>query len=541
MLKKTAAISRSKSVSMSTIMAKIFLCGLTILSSVMSLSAQHRKTSQPVMNHTVAFKLNVGNYTAKVHAIWAAQIIGAQIGLKYENTERAVKWVDSLPDAWTSTPLDDDYYYEMVTVRAFERYGPKMTIDQLGAQWLKDSCGVWGSTKLAKWAMLKGIKPPESGNPFNNKSYNTIGPQFTSDVYGAITPGMPNLAGKLARYYGHINGFAEGTDGAVFVAGLISTAFSENDSKKIVRKAASLIDSRSPYKQCLDMVIASAEKGLTASQIFDDIENKWRVEYPANNNAVANGGIVAACVWFGDGDFLKTLNLACSAADYSDADCNAANALSVVGAMRGLKAIPLKLLNGLGNRVKGDKIGPANIPPVGETLTSLAARTAKVGIEILKANGIKLENGILDIPGAQIITQPAEIFELDELVSHWNADWKIKNAMRNCYLEGNALITGPKLAPVGMYLYRNIKVSPHDTLKLCIAAETNKCWEMKVLVDNDKIYSKIIESNTAADKWQNISVDLSKYNGQTVLIRLYQNTIIEGRYTGNAYWKTISN
>ena len=31
-------------------------------------------------------------------------------------------------------------------------------------------------------------------------------------------------------------------------------------------------------------------------------------------------------VWFGEGDFLKTVSLAYRAADFTDADCNAANA-----------------------------------------------------------------------------------------------------------------------------------------------------------------------------------------------------------------------
>jgi hypothetical protein len=39
----------------------------------------------------------------------------------------------------------------------------------------------------------------------------------------------------------HINGFAEGTDGAVFVSGMISLGFVETDTRDIVRKAANLI------------------------------------------------------------------------------------------------------------------------------------------------------------------------------------------------------------------------------------------------------------------------------------------------------------
>jgi len=59
-------------------------------------------------------------------------------------------------------------------------------------------------------------------------------------------------------------------------------------------------------------------------EICQAVEDRWHIEYQATNNAVLNGGLVAACLWFGQGDFLKTVNLAAHAADFTDADCNAA-------------------------------------------------------------------------------------------------------------------------------------------------------------------------------------------------------------------------
>ena len=55
---------------------------------------------------------------------------------------------------------------------------------------------------------------------------------------------MPNVAGEIAHEYGHVNGFAEATDDAVFVAGMVSLGFVETDPKAIVRKAATLIHPR---------------------------------------------------------------------------------------------------------------------------------------------------------------------------------------------------------------------------------------------------------------------------------------------------------
>lgn len=485
------------------------------------------------------FKLSLDEYTDRVHAIWASQIISYLLAIRFENNEKAVKWVDKFPKQVEFAPVDDDWYYEMITIKAFEKYGAKMTVEQLGEQWLHDSCGVYGSSAAAKRSMLKGIKAPMSGHPFNNRLYFTIGPMFSSDVYGALTPGMPNLAGKLARYYGHVNGFAEGTDGAVFVAGLVSTAFNEKDMHVVVQKAANLIDKKSPLRQCLDMVIDADKNGQNADEIFEKIETTWRPFYPMPNNAVANGGIIATCLLKGEGDFLKSLNLACSAGDNTDADCNAASAGAVVSAMHGTKALPKELLDGLHNRIKGDKMGSASLPPVDESITTLAERTIKIGIDILKDNGIAIQNNFLLIYPQKIITQPAELFTENDMLKKWDVDWQIVNSRKGTYVEDDVLITYPAIAARGMYLHKILSVKDKSSLVLNVAAEQNKSWKLRVFLDNNRVLEQIIEAKDETSRWQTVKIDLSKHKGKEVMVRLYQNVDFTDKWAGNAYWKKI--
>lgn len=316
-------------------------------------------------------RLSIKDYQDRVQAVWVSQMLGAMMGWPFEHKVASVSWVDSFPKKYSHAPVDDDWYYEMVAIRAFEKYGINMTVKQLGQQWLENSAGTWGSSEQARLLMLKGVVPPSTGEPRYNKLWFTIGSQFSSDVYGAIAPGMPNVAAKIAREYGHINGFAEGADGGVFIAGMISIAFMENNVRKIVGEASRLIDPRSPYRQCLNMVLSMFDKGKNSGEIYNAIEDKWHFIYPATNNAVANGGIVATSLLFGQGDFLKTVNLAYSAADFTDADCNAANAGAVIGAMKGMKCLPEKLVNSLGDKIEGDKMGKVTLtPPVNESISS---------------------------------------------------------------------------------------------------------------------------------------------------------------------------
>src|SRR5580765_8085672 len=197
--------------------------------------------------------LTRAQYRDRVEAVWTAQIIAVLLDWPFEHQTASTKWIDNFPKPYKTAPVDDDWYYEMVAIRAFEKYGPRMTVEQLGEQWKENACGSWGSSEQARLLLARGIQPPLTGHPRYNKLWFTIGPQFSSDVYGALAPGMPNLAGRMAREYGHINGYAEGVDGAVFMAGMVSLGFAEVDPRTIVRKAAQLIHPDSPYRKCLDL------------------------------------------------------------------------------------------------------------------------------------------------------------------------------------------------------------------------------------------------------------------------------------------------
>ncbi len=497
--------------------------------------------------------LTTASYLDKVHAIWIGQMAAATMGFQFEHTTASRKWVSDYPDLMKFSTVDDDWYYEMVAIRAFERYGIDMSVQQLGKQWLQNSCGSWGSSEQARLLMERGIDPDSAGHPKYNKLWFTIGPQFSSDVYGALAPGLPNTAAKMARKYAHINGYAEGADGAVFVSGMISIGFTEKDPRVIVRKAAKLISPESPYRQCIDLVIRLADEGKTARQVFDAVEDRWHIEYPATNNAVANGGIVATSVWFGQGDFLKTVNLAFGAADFTDADCNSANAASVIGAMHGMKAIPANLVTQFHDRIKGDSLGSVALTPaVDETISGLAKRTVALGLQVLKKNGAKLSGDALSIPVQESLTQPAELFKLADLTRYWNPDWKLERAgfggagggmpgIRGItWLDKDVLATYPRDEIRGVILERSLKIDHQKTLSFSAGVDQGRAWQLNVYIDNDQVLDKIIEGTQPAVSWQHITVDLGDYQGKTVNIRLYQRVLIDGKEAGDAYWKDLA-
>ena len=458
-----------------------------------------------------------------------------------------------IPERYKFTPVDDDWYYEMVAVRAFEKHGIQMTAEQLGEQWKLNAAGSWGSSEQARLLMAKGLKAPQTGHPRYNRLWFSIGPQFSGDIYGLLAPGMPNLAAKLAREYGHVNGYAEGADGAVFAAGMVSLAFVEKDPRQIVRKAAQLIHPRSPYRQCLDMVIAMADRGASAEEVANAVEDRWHVEYPATNNAVANGGLIAMAVWFGEGDFLQTVNHAFRAADFEDADCNAANAASVVGAMKGMKAMPAAMVAQLGDRIQGKEMGGVILtPPVDESLLELSRRTAAIGVKFIAANGGKVTGDSITAATQKPETQPAELFQLGELMQYWNPDWKLLRAgvggagggMRglrgNTYLDGDVLATYPRDEVRGLAITRKATVAAGAKLLVDVAADGGRAWGLDIHVDNERVANRIVQSKGSERQWQTVELDLSPHAGKQVTIRLIQRVLLGPEYaSGNAYWRNL--
>lgn len=504
--------------------------------------------------------LSRAEYLDRAKAIWIGQMIGQWTGLQFEHKVASALGNTPFRPLPGYAPIDDDYYYEMVAIRAFEKYGIDLTVEELGEQWLENNAGSWGSSEQALLLLKRGVKPPDTGSPRFNRLWWTIGPQFSSDVYGTLNPGMPNQAASLARRLGHINGYAEGTDGAVFVAGMISLGFVERDTKEIVRKAAQLISRRSPYRQCLDMVIAMAEGGSTPQEIFRAVDERWGIVYPATNNAVLNGGIVATSVWFGNGDFTATENLAFSAADFSDTDCNAANAASVTGAMKGMSAFPADLVASLKDRVTGATMGPLKLTPsVDESVSDLARRTTVIGRKILMSHGAQLRGEDLVIPTEQPKTQEPELFELSELTKWWNPEWTLERAgfggagggiagiRGNTYLDGETLSVWPRDEVRGAFLRRSVHLGNNPVLDFDVGADPGCAWHLSVYVNNDRLLDKIIEGGpaveqgTAAERhWEHIRLDLGAYKTSNVVIRLYDLVLVPHRYAGNSYWRGIA-
>jgi hypothetical protein len=333
---------------------------------------------------------------------------------------------------------------------------------------------------------------------------------------------------------------------------MISIEFAETDSHAVVRKAAALIHPDSPYRKCLDMVIAMADAGQSPQEIFRAVDERWGIEYPATNNAVLNGGLVAASVWFGEGDYQKTLQLAVHAADFADTDCNAANAESVVGAMHGMKALPQDQVASLHDLIEDTEMGPTKLtPPVNEHISELAMRTAKIGLAMAVAHGAKDDGGTLRTAVEEPQTQSAELFKLADLTRYWNPAWTLERAgfggagggmlgIRGItYLDGDVLATYPRDEVRGTVLRRTVQLGAAPILQFQAGVDADRAWQLQIFVNDDQLLDKLILGKPPGRAWQEVKLDLAAYKNQKVVLRLYQRVLVPQHEASNAYWKGL--
>jgi len=261
-------------------------------------------------------------------------------------------------------------------------------------------------------------------------------------------------------------------------------------------------------------------------------------------------------VWFGEGDFLKTVSLAYRAADFTDADCNAANAAAVVGAMHGMKALPATLVESLHDRLVGSIMGGVQLtPPVDERLPDIARRTTVVGRRLIAANGGAADESGISAPNRPVTTQDAELFRLSDLTRYWNPDWTMERAgfggagggmqgIRGItYLDGDVLATYPRDEIRGLVLRRTLTLGRQAVLRFEAGVDAGRAWLLDVFVNNVNRLSRTIDGASSASatdrRWEQVEVDLAQFAGQELMIRLYQRVLVPDRVAGNAYWRNL--
>jgi hypothetical protein len=196
---------------------------------------------------------------------------------------------------------------------------------------------------------------------------------------------MPQTAGRIGLHYTHVSIDGEPAQATQLFAGMIATAFVESDITRIIDAGVSCVDPGSVIARVVTDVRAIHREypddwRAARRQVRDRYTRFGGETRDRNGHELNTAGVVAALL-YGDGDLRETLRIAFNFG--WDADCNAATAGAVVGAIKGRRWMEAQ-----GWRID-DRYRNITRPgmPEDETITGYGRRLVEVARRVIRENG----------------------------------------------------------------------------------------------------------------------------------------------------------
>lgn len=247
-----------------------------------------------------------------------------------------INWVLRTPDQiWGS---DDDSDIEYIYLQLMlQSPSPLLTGAQIRAGWLayiyrddntphrtkdgKPENFLWVSNQQAFDLMQQGMVPPFTGMPPQNPHYDMIDAQLTTELFGALAPGRPDIAQQLAYLPIRTTATAEAADIAQFYvelharAALLSADVVQDQTKlrqallSIAAQARQTLPANQYPAKMYDFVLAQFQAGVPWEQARDAVYRRYQLEQQ-------DGYEISAKQLYCNGCFAAGINFAASLLSY---------------------------------------------------------------------------------------------------------------------------------------------------------------------------------------------------------------------------------
>ena len=284
----------------------------------------------------------------KIRGAWAGQMIGVVYGAPVEfRSLGRINEAEIRPFPLTNAIVQDDLYVEMTFARVMDTVGLNATSADYGEAFKNSKYELWHANAGARRNLNRGIAAPMSGHPRYNIHADDIDFQIESDFIGIMCPGLPQVSNQYADRVGRVMNYGDGLYGGMFVSGMYTAAYFENDPRKVVAVGLACIPSGSSYARLIsDLLAWSAQEPNNWRKVWQRVEEKWDKDDACpdgalrafNIDAKLNGSYLAMGLLYGQSDWHQTMDIAARCGQ--DADCNPSSATGVLGAMLGYAKIP---------------------------------------------------------------------------------------------------------------------------------------------------------------------------------------------------------
>lgn len=336
----------------------------------------------------------------KIKGGWAGQVIGCTYGGPTEFQWNGTIIDDHIPIPWDETRMHwyyqnvpglyDDVYMDLTFVDVFEKYGFDAPDSLHALAFAHAQYPLWHANQAARYNILNGMMPPESGFWKNNPHADDIDFQIEADFAGLMAPGMINTAVEISNRIGHIMNYGDGVYGGIYVASMYALAFVHDNIEFVVEEALKSIPAESDFHKCIADVIAWYKKNPNDwKYAWFEAQKKWThdegcpdgVFKPFNIDAKINAAYIVTGLLYGKGDFGATIDIS-TRCGY-DSDCNPANAAGILGTMIGYDSIPDYWKQGI------DKVEDLNFQYTSMSLNKVYETGYRHAVEMIKMNSGK--------------------------------------------------------------------------------------------------------------------------------------------------------
>jgi hypothetical protein len=368
----------------------------------------------------------------KIRGGWAGQMIGVSFGAPTEFHSNGMLIEGPLP--WTPGRVgnalhQDDLYVDMTFAAVIDRVGLDATIDDYAAAFRDSKYSLWHANAAARRLLNQGVKAPMSGDPRRNIHANDIDFQIESDFIGLMTPGLPQESNRYCALVGHVMNSGDGLYGGMFISGMYSAAFFEQNVLAVVERGLATIPAESGYAAVVRDAIAFWRKyPADWRQAWREIELRWDKNDPCpdgalkpfNIDARLNGAYVTLGLLYGGGDFARTLEITTRMGQ--DSDCNPASAGGVLGVMLGYGGIPGDYRDGIAG------LADTRFDFTGYSFNDITRTTMSRALKVIARAGGRIGE-IVEVPAQSAVPARLEQWDMGipaARVEAGNAAWTFK-------------------------------------------------------------------------------------------------------------------
>jgi ADP-ribosylglycohydrolase len=258
-------------------------------------------------------------------------------------------WPETTRGNISSMARDDDTDYTILGLHILEDHGFGFGPEHVGAEWQDHLpfTQTYTAERAAYRNLIYGLRPPETAT-HRNPYREWIGAQIRGDMWGYVSPGDPWGASQLAFQDASLSHVGNGIYGEMWASALIACCFFSHDLRSAVETSLEVIPDRSRLAEAVRHVLHLHDRGATWEEARNEIETRfgsYSFVHTINNSTI----VTAALLW-GEEDFSRTIGLAVEGG--WDTDCTGATTGSVFGARFGVRALPSRWVDPLGDRIR---------------------------------------------------------------------------------------------------------------------------------------------------------------------------------------------